>query len=51
MIERVTYRQWITIGGKPTLVTITKDSADFIQDFTDLFTELITHDYIAKQQS
>lgn len=49
-IERLTYKQWFTVGGKTSLEIITKESDEFIQDFCTQIKNLIPHDFIAKQQ-
>lgn len=51
MIERVSYKQWITVSGKTSLETITKAAEDFIPDFCRQIEELIPHDFISKEQS
>ncbi|KAK3924233.1 Tissue factor [Frankliniella fusca] len=50
MIDTVSYNQWITTD-RGTLETITKTSDDFISEFIAQVTNLIPHDFIAREQS
>ena len=50
MIETVQYKQWISTD-RSTLETITKSADDFVESFCEQLKTLLTHSFVAKQQS
>ena len=50
MIETVQYKQWISTD-RSTLETITKSADDFVESFCEQLKMLLTHSFVAKQQS
>jgi hypothetical protein len=49
VVDTVTYNQWESTD-RGNLVTLSKSSEDFIDDFVDQIESLIPHDFIYKQQ-
>ena len=50
MIDSVQYKQWISTD-RSTLVTLSKPAEEFVELFCDQLKTLLTHSFIAKQQS
>ena len=50
MIETVQYKQWISTD-RSTLETITNSADEFVESFCEKLKTLLTHSFIAKQQS
>lgn len=50
MIEAVQYKQWISTD-RSTLETITKSADEFVESFCEQLKSLLTHSFVAKQQS
>ena len=50
MIDSVQYKQWISTD-RSTLVTLSKPAEKFVELFCDQLKTLLTHSFIAKQQS
>jgi len=50
MIDSVQYKQWVSTD-RSTLETLSKPAEEFVELFCDLLTTLLTHSFIAKQQS
>lgn len=50
MIETVQYKQWISTD-RSTLETITKSADEFVESFCEKLKTLLTHSFVAKQQS
>jgi len=50
MIDYVQYKQWVSTD-RSTLETITKTTDEFVESFCEQLKLLLTHSFIAKQQS
>lgn len=50
-IDRLKYKQWVTVGGKTSLEDLSKESDDFLEKFREQIEDLIPHNYIAQRQS
>ena len=50
MVDRIEYKQWTTTD-RSTLETKVQSVDSFLTDFTDALPKVVTHDFIAKQQS
>ena len=50
LIEAVQYKQWISTD-RSTLETITKSADEFVETFCKHLKALLTHSFVAKQQS
>ena len=50
MIDTIQYKQWVSTD-RSTLETITKPAYEFVESFCEQLKPLLTHSFIAKQQS
>lgn len=50
MVEKIVYRQWVTVD-RTSLETLQSSTVEFLDKFSDKLRRLLTHSYIAKEQS
>jgi hypothetical protein len=50
MVDKILYKQWITVD-RTSLETIQSSTEDYLEKFSEKLHRLLTHSYIAKEQS